>query len=268
MNNIIPFTHEMFGTIRAMYIDNEPWFVATDVCKALDIRNTPQAMSRLDNDEKYTTIISNDSAATGKSHMTFISESGLYSLILGSRKAEAKAFKRWITHDVIPAIRRHGMYATPGTIDKILANPEFGIRLLQELKNEREKNLALQSTIEVQAGQIEEYKPKADYYDIVMQCTDLIPITQIAKDFGIGPQIFNKMLHEYGIQYSLNNSWVLYAKYQHKGYAQTETYLYEYMGKQHSSLRLKWTQKGRLFIYEVMKAHGYLPVCEQQRMLA
>ena len=263
MNNIIPFTHEMFGTIRTLIIDNEPWFVAADVCKALEHTNVTVALDRLDDDEKAKFNLGLRGGDTG-----CVNEPGLYSLVLGSRKHEAKAFKRWITHEVIPSIRRHGMYATPDTIDKILANPEFGIRLLQELKNEREKNLALQSTIEVQAGQIEEYKPKADYYDIVMQCTDLIPITQIAKDFGIGPQIFNRMLHEYGIQYSLNNSWVLYAKYQHKGYAQTETYLYEYMGKQHSSLRLKWTQKGRLFIYEVMKAHGYLPVCEQQRMLA
>lgn len=267
MNNIIPFTHEIFGTIRTLLIGNEPWFIAADVCKALSINNPSQAISYLDDDEKNNTLISNE-GIPGNPNKTIVSEPGLYSLILRSRKPEAKAFKRWITHEVIPAIRKHGMYATPDTIDKILANPEFGIRLLQELKNEREKNLALQSTIEVQAGQIEEYKPKADYYDIVMQCTDLIPITQIAKDFGIGPQIFNKMLHEYGIQYSLNNAWVLYAKYQHKGYAQTETYLYEYMGKQHSSLRLKWTQKGRLFIYEVMKAHGYLPVCEQQRVPA
>lgn len=265
MNNIIPFTHEIFGTIRTLLIDNEPWFVAADVCKALEIGDTNKAVGRLDEDEKGTNSIR---TLGGIQEMIIVNEPGLYSLVLGSRKHEAKAFKRWITHEVIPSIRRHGMYATPDTIDKILANPEFGIRLLQELKNEREKNLALQSTIEVQAGQIEEYKPKADYYDIVMQCTDLIPITQIAKDFGIGPQIFNKMLHEYGIQYSLNNAWVLYAKYQHKGYAQTETYLYEYMGKQHSSLRLKWTQKGRLFIYEVMKAHGYLPVCEQQRVPA
>lgn len=265
MNNIIPFTHEIFGTIRTLLIDNEPWFVAADVCKALELKDTWMTIKGLDDDEKGTNIIC---TLGGEQKVSIINEPGLYSLILRSRKPEAKAFKRWITHEVIPSIRKHGMYATPDTIDKILANPEFGIRLLQELKNEREKNLALQSTIEVQAGQIEEYKPKADYYDIVMQCTDLIPITQIAKDFGIGPQIFNKMLHEYGIQYSLNNAWVLYAKYQHKGYAQTETYLYEYMGKQHSSLRLKWTQKGRLFIYEVMKAHGYLPVCEQQRVPA
>lgn len=266
MNNIIPFTHDMFGTLRTLLIDNEPWFIGKDVATMSGYRDTSDALKKhVDEEDKG---VGELPTPGGIQKVIIINESGLYSLIMSSKLPSAKKFKRWITNEVIPSIRKHGMYATPDTIDKILANPEFGIRLLQELKNEREKNLALQSTVEEQAVQIEEYKPKADYYDIVMQCTDLIPITQIAKDFGIGPQIFNKMLHDFGIQYSLNNSWVLYAKYQHKGYAQTETYLYEYMGKQHSSLRLKWTQKGRLFIYEIMKAHGYLPVCEQQRMPA
>lgn len=140
------FNNEEFGSIRTMTINKDPWFAGTDVCKALGIGNAPQALSRLDGDEKISTIISNDSAATGKSNMTFVNEPGLYTLVLGSRKPEAKAFKRWITHEVLPAIRRHGVYA----VDEVLNNPDMLIAALTELKAERAKTEALKETVSVQ----------------------------------------------------------------------------------------------------------------------
>lgn len=109
-NKIEVFQNEQFGAVRITLIDGEPWFAASDVCKALEIKNAPQALSRLEEDERFTTIISNDSAASGKSKLSFVNEAGLYSLILSSRKPEAKAFKRWVTHEVIPAIRKTGGY--------------------------------------------------------------------------------------------------------------------------------------------------------------
>lgn len=107
--------------------DGEPWFVAADVCRALKIGNPSQALTRLDEDEKITTLISNEGAATGKSQMSFINEPGLYTLVLGSRKQEAKAFKRWITHEVIPSIRKHGAYMTPEKLEEALLNPDTPI---------------------------------------------------------------------------------------------------------------------------------------------
>lgn len=137
------FRHERFGEMRVVNRDGEPWFVAADVCRALDIGNPTQACSRLDEDEKITTLISNESAATGKNMAVVISEPGLYSLALGSRKPEAKAFKRWVTHEVIPAIRKHGAYMTATTIDSIIADPASFVKLAQALADEREKTTAL-----------------------------------------------------------------------------------------------------------------------------
>lgn len=100
-NKIEVFQNEQFGAVRITLIDGEPWFAASDVCKALEIKNAPQALSRLEEDERFTTIISNDSAASGKSKLSFVNEAGLYSLILSSRKPEAKAFKRWVTNATV-----------------------------------------------------------------------------------------------------------------------------------------------------------------------
>lgn len=110
--------------------------MANDVCKSLEVGNPSQALTRLDLDEKFTTLISNEGAASGMSQMAFVSESGLYSLVLGSRKPQARAFKRWVTHDVIPSIRKHGAYATPETVDRILSDPDTIIRLATALKAE------------------------------------------------------------------------------------------------------------------------------------
>lgn len=132
-NQMQIFNNEQFGDVRMVLKDGEPWFAATDVCKALEIGNPSQALTRLEEDEKMTTLISNESAVTGKSSLAFVNEPGLYVLVLGSRKPEAKAFKRWITHEVIPSFRKHGLYAA----DELLANPDLFIKALQYLKEER-----------------------------------------------------------------------------------------------------------------------------------
>lgn len=145
MNELQVFESAQFGQVRTVQKDGEPWFVAADVCRALEITNSGNAISRLDEDEKMT-IRSTDSHSGergGAQMMSIVNEPGLYSLVLGSRKPEAKSFKRWITHEVIPSIRRHGAYATDSTIDRIIDDPDFGIRLLGQLKQEREARRAL-----------------------------------------------------------------------------------------------------------------------------
>lgn len=209
MNNKIKvFENVEFGSVRTVTINGEPWFAASDVCKALEIKNAPQALSRLEEDERFTTIISNDSAASGKSKLSFVNEAGLYSLILGSRKPEAKAFKRWITHEVIPDIRQYGMYATSDFLDKALGNPDNWIRMLTEysaVKKENEtlklKTVEQKEVIESQNNQITLMKPKASYYDLVLQTKNAVNITTIAKDYGLSAVTLNKKLHDYGVQY-------------------------------------------------------------------
>lgn len=141
MNEITLFQNESFGSLRTVMQDGEPWFVAADVCKALEIGNSRQALTRLDADEKG--VISTDTPG-GKQDMATVSESGLYSLILGSRKPEARQFKRWITHDVIPSIRQTGAYTAPNALSRILADPDNAIRFLQQLSAERTARIAAQ----------------------------------------------------------------------------------------------------------------------------
>ena len=156
MNELMIFDSSRFGVIRAAEKDGEPWFVAADVCRALDLGNNRQAMARLDDDEKG--VISNDTLG-GKQEMNAVNEPGLYSLVLGSRKKEAKAFKRWITHEVIPSIRRNGGYIH----GQNQMNPEE--LMAQAL-------IVAQRTIENQKAQLsaarvdlEIARPKAEYFD-------------------------------------------------------------------------------------------------------
>ena len=155
MNEIKVFEHEKFGQVRTVEKEGEPWFVAVDVCRALEHSNVSVALDRLDEDERSKFNL-------GRQGDTWcVNEPGLYSLVLGSRKPEAKAFKRWITHDVIPSIRKHGAYMTPQTIEDLIMNPDSIIQLATTLKQEREKRVALEETVSVQQQQITEMKPKA-----------------------------------------------------------------------------------------------------------
>jgi Prophage antirepressor len=271
MNELKIFENPEFGSVRLVEIEGEPWFVATDVCGALEVKNASQALTRLDEDEKMTTLISNEGAATGKSQMAFVNESGLYSLVLGSRKPEAKAFKRWITHDVIPTIHKHGAYMTPEAIEKVLYNPDYLIALANTLKDAQEKNKALteqvfvqNQRIDAQTQQIAELEPKGAYYDLILQTENTMTTTQIAKDYGFSAQLFNKILHEFEIVYPQNGSWVLYQQYANSGFGKTNTYTYWKGDGENSTLSLVWTQTGRLFLYEKLKSHGILPVVETE----
>lgn len=139
------FTSDEFGKVHTLERNGEPWFVAVDVCRALDLANVSQALSRLDEEEK-STIITNDSGFSfygNGSSRCIVSESGLYELVLTSRKPEAKNFKRWITHDVIPSIRKHGAYLTPQKIEEVLLNPDTIIKLATQIKEEQQKNALL-----------------------------------------------------------------------------------------------------------------------------
>lgn len=254
------FKNPNFGDVRTITIDKEPWFVAADVCKALEIVNPTQALSRLDEDEKNTLCL-NEGITAGNPNFNIVNEPGLYALVLGSRKPEAKAFKRWITHDVIPAIRRHGMYA----MDELLDNPDIAIEALTRLKEERERRRQLESTVAVQSQQIAELTPKASYYDIVLNCKDLLSISKIAKDYGKSAIWLNDKLAQLKVQYKQGGVWLLYQKYADKGYTSTKTHTYPASdGAIHARVLTMWTQKGRLFIYELLKETGILPLIERE----
>ncbi|ASR69243.1 phage repressor protein/antirepressor Ant [Leuconostoc mesenteroides] len=245
--------------IRTVTKDNETWFVATDLAKTLDIKNTTQAINRLDEDERSMFNIGRQGEAN------IVSEAGLYSFIGASRKAEARKFMRWVNHEVLPSIRKHGAYMTDQKIEQVLTDPDTIIRLATELKTERQAKAELQQNNLVLNQQVNELKPKDDYADVILNNKALVTITFIAKDYGMSGVKMNELLHELGVQYRQGNTWLLYAKHQRKGWTQSETHeVKRNDGTTKLVASTKWTQKGRLGLYELLKANGYLPLIEQE----
>lgn len=175
MSEMQIFEKAEFGKVRVVEHDGEPWFVAKDVCECLELENVSEALRGLDEDEKITLSNPDGNPRAGIPHqMNAVSEPGLYSLILRSRKPEAKAFKRWVTHDVIPSIRKRGIYATPHTVEAMLADPDTAIKLLTSLKEERAKSAAL-------AAKVEQDAPKVLFADAVSTSKTSILIGDMAK---------------------------------------------------------------------------------------
>ena len=242
--------------IRTTVIDGTPHFVGKDVAKTLGYKDTVNAIkSHVDDEDKRGWQITTPS---GNQNMTVVTESGVYALIFGSKLPSAKKFKRWVTNDVLPDIRKHGAYLSNDKIEEILTDPETIISLAQQVKDERAKNALL-------TQQVAESRPKADYYDKIMQSTSLVTITQIAKDYGWSAKQMNDKLHELGVQYKIGGQWVLYSKYQDKGYTFSHTVdITKKDGSTDVKMNTKWTQKGRLFIYNLLKENDILPTIERE----
>ena len=268
---LLTFQNEQFGCVRVTQRDGEAWFVAADVCKALEIGNPSQALTRLDDDEKMT-LISNEghSGQRGGAQMiNVISEPGLYTLILSSRKPEAHAFRRWITHDVIPSLRKHRAYIMPDLLEELQKNTEKNAELLASLAAEQrnrikleEENRKLSEAARTLRATVEVTQPKATYYDLILENPDAVPITLIAKDYGYSAVKFNALLHEYRIQFAVGGTWELYQEYADCGYTHNNVH-YTKTGR--NKVHMCWTQRGRLFLYEFLKKEGILPMIEQPR---
>lgn len=206
MNNLQIFNNKEFGQVRVLEKDGQPWFVAKDVAEILGYSNTRDAISKhVDNEDKG---VANCDTLGGKQDMVVINESGLYSLVLSSKLPNAKKFKRWVTSEVLPSIRKHGAYVTDGVMDQILNNPDFGIKLLTELKTEREEKKLLQS-------KIEQDKPKVMFAEALEIAKSSILVGELAKLLarnGITNMGQNRLfkwlrangyLHKSGEQYNL-----------------------------------------------------------------
>lgn len=239
--------------VRTILVNDEPYFVGKDVAEILGYERADNAIrNHVDDEDKLTHQIS----ASGQNrNMTIINESGLYSLILKSKLPSAKKFKRWVTSEVLPTIRKHGMYAT----DELLNNPDLLIEVATKLKEER----TLRLVAEQKAA---EMQPKADYYDRILNNKGLVTVSTIAKNYGMSAVSFNKLLHELGIQFNQSGTWLLYSKFQDKGYTHIEPFDYEDKnGNRQVKTRMKWTQKGHIFLYETLKKNNYLPMIEREQ---
>lgn len=252
MNELQVFQNKQFGNLEILTFGGKEWFPAIKVAEILGYTN-PRKAIRDHAKEKGVTIRSVLSKG-GKQNKKFIDEGNLYRLITRSKLPQADEFEEWVFEEVLPSIRKHGIYATDNVIEQTIQNPDYIIHVLTEFKKEREGRLVAEQ-------QVNELKPKATYYDLVLQNKSLLSVSKIAKDYGMSARSLNKLLHSLGVQYKQGDIWLLYAKYQDKGYTHTSTYA---LDEEHSKVTTKWTQKGRLFIYELLKEHDILPVIEQE----
>lgn len=233
--------------VRTVIINSNPYFVGKDVATILGYRNTSKALNDHVNDEDK---LNNKSLSSlGQRGGWLINESGLYSLILSSKLPTAKKFKHWVTSEVLPAIRKTGNYSIRRKPDSYMI--EDPVKRAERWIEERKAYEAL--------------VPKGQYFDSQMHNPGLMTVTEIAKDYGMSAREFNQLLHKYGIQFKQGKHWVLYHKYDGKGYTQYEPFAYNDNKGIHNNL--KWTQRGRKFIYDTLKEHGILPVLEQPELL-
>lgn len=179
----------------------------------------------------------------------FISEPMVYKLAFKANNVLAEKFQDWLASEVLPQIRKHGMYAT----DELLNNPDLLIEVATKLKEERTLRLVAEQ-------KVAEMQPKVNYHDIILANKSVTPISFIAKNYGMSARQMNKMLHDFGIQYRQGKAWLLYAKYQNEGYTHIE--MVPVQGTDNLKPIMKWTQKGHLFIYDFLKKHDVLPSIE------
>lgn len=223
MNELKIFENEEFGNIRVVIENNEPMFCLKDVCKALELTNPRKVKTRLALDGVTSSYVTDSLGRKQKA--TFIDESNLYKVIFQSRKQSAQKFTEWVTSEVLPSIRKHGAYMTDVTIERLADNPDLLIELCNKLKAERQKNEELKKENTIQSQKLLEYEPKATYYDLVLQSKGVIPITVIAKDFGITAYELNRILRDKKIQRKVSGVYVLNKKYADKGYTKSKTFV-------------------------------------------
>ena len=252
MNELQLFNFEN-NQVRTLLINDEPWFVGKDVAQILGYSNPRDALSKhVDEEDKKSVAIRDGNK--GNPNQTVINESGVYALVFGSKLPSAKRFKHWVTSEVLPTLRKTGGYTMPKTY----------LEALKAFTAEVEKNEMLSLENKIQTQQINELKPKADYTDRILKTTDLMTITQIAKDYGMSAKQFNALLHDYKVQFKQNGQWLLYSQYQSKGYTSSETVEFDRSdGTVGVRLNTKWTQKGRLFLYGLLKKHDVVPTIER-----
>lgn len=244
--------------LRTVLIDNEPFFVGKDAAAAIGYSNTRKAIK--DHVKSKYLRESRIVTPSGEQKVIVISEPGLYQLAGESKLPSAEPFQDWVYEEVLPTIRKHGAYMTDAKAQDVLSGNGLADLLLQAGNQIKQ----LESEKEVMQVELAEATEKTRYLDLILDSPDELIVKQIAQDYGMSAVKFNQILNKLRIQYKQNNQWLLYSKYQGKGYIRSRTF--NYIGndnKQHTRINTCWTQKGREFLYRKLKRAGYLPVVEQ-----
>ena len=214
MNELQVFNNNEFGQIRTVFMNGEPWMVGKDVAAALgygDGKSLANAVARhVDDEDKGVTELMTPG---GKQQMVIINESGLYSLVLSSKLPGARKFRRWVTSEVLPSIRRTGGYNLPKDFPSAL----------RALADTEEQRLALLAENEKQRKAIADFEPIRNYVDTILSCEGAMAVSQIAADYDMSAKKLNRILHEAGLQYRVNGQWILYQQHAEQGYTDSET---------------------------------------------
>lgn len=257
MHELQIFENSQFGSLRVTEINGKIYYCGTDVARALGYTKPNNAINQ---HCRYTLKqgIPHPQNPTKKIEMSFIPEGDVYRLTARSKLPQAVEFESWVFDTVLPSINKNGGYLAGQenmTPAEIVAQ---GLLVAQKIIDEKAQLLQAQQV------ELEALKPKADYCDIILNCKDCVTISQVAKDYGFTANHMNKYLHEQGVQYKVNKQWVLYSKHADKGYVESDTtYKEDRYGVSHAYVNTKWTQKGRLFIYDLLKENGILPLVER-----
>ena len=289
--NVTTFNSAQFGNLRTHLSESSKvWFCLSDVAKSLGIEQVSRLKSRLKADGvttiKGVSLTTNQHGTTTKQvvDLNFIDEPNLYRCIFQSRKEEAEQFQNWVFEEVLPSIRKTGGYIATiqeDTPELIMARAlqvaqatieKHNARISQLETENAEKSKAIEQA-EEQVVQLSDtvasMKPKVDYCDIILQSKETVATTQIAQDYGMTAKAFNVLLRNFGIQHKIAGQWILYAPYLPLGYVQSESIPITHTdGRKTTKLFSKWTQKGRLFLYEELKKHNVLPLIERKEEVA
>lgn len=254
MNTMQVFNNQEFGQIRTVEVNGEPWLVGKDVAQALGYeRPTDAARKHVDEEDRGVAKIETPS---GIQEMTIINESGLYSLVLSSKLPGAKKFRRWVTSEVLPSIRKTGGYTLP----------QDYVSALRALADSAEKVMALEAENAAQKQAIADFQPIKQYVDTILESPGTMATSQIAADYGLTANRLNRILHEEGVQHKVNGQWLLYKKHMGKGYTKSHTiHITRSDGSPDTVMHTQWSQKGRMLIHGILEARGIRAVMDMAK---
>lgn len=259
MNELMIFSNPEFGRVRTLEENGTVFFCGTDVARALGYSNPRDAVSRHCRGVVKRDGVSLTTNQRGKTteqtvEMSFIPESDLYRLVFSSKLPAAERFTDWVTGEVLPSIRRNGMYLLPKDYPSAL----------RAFADAEEKRLALAAENERQAQVIAEFEPIRQYVDTILESQDALATSQIAADYGMSAQQLNKILRDEGVQHKVNGQWLLYKKHMNMGYTKSKTIQFTHSdGRTDTKLHTQWTQKGRLMIHNILEKRGIVAVMDR-----